>query len=83
MGVAAVGRRIMGGTQENSIQKAFGDRMRALRRDKGLSQDRLALVSGLHRAYIGAVERGEVNLSIVNVNRIAEALEVKPGQLME
>ena len=73
----------MGGTQEKSIQKAFGNRMRALRQDKGLSQDRLALVSGLHRAYIGAVERGEVNLSIVNVHRIAEALEVKPGQLME
>ena len=78
-----MGRRIMGGTQEKSIQKAFGDRMRAIRRDKGLSQDRLALESGLHRAYIGAVERGEVNLSIVNVQRIAKALDVTPGQLME
>ena len=70
-------------SRAKSIQKAFGDRMREIRRGKGLSQDRLALVSGLHRAYIGAVERGEKNISIVNVHRIAEALEVSPARLME
>ena len=73
----------MGKNRVNAIQKAFGDRMRAIRRDKGLSQDRLALVSGLHRTYIGAVERGEQNISLMNIHRIAEALEVPPARLLE
>lgn len=65
------------------IQKAFGDRMREIRLSRGLSQDRLALVSGLHRTYIGSVERGECNISLINIHRIAAALEVPPTRLLE
>ena len=61
-----------------AAQRAFGDRMRALRRRLGISQDELALRNGLHRTYIGAVERGERNLNLFNIHRIAETLEVPP-----
>ena len=66
-----------------AVQRAFGDRVRMLRRRLGVSQDEFALRSGLHRTYIGAVERGECNISLVNVVRIAETLEVPPAALLE
>ena len=47
--------------QAKAIRKQFGARMRALRQSRGLSQDRFAPVCGLHRTYVGAVERGECN----------------------
>ena len=66
-----------------AVQRAFGDRVRMLRHRLGVSQDEFALRSGLHRTYIGAVERGECNISLVNVVRIAETLEVPPAALLE
>ncbi|MYD95281.1 MAG: helix-turn-helix transcriptional regulator [Chloroflexi bacterium] len=66
-----------------AVQRAFGDRMRMLRHRLGFSQDEFALRSGLHRTYIGAVERGECNITLVNVARIAETLEVPPAALLE
>ena len=66
-----------------AVQRAFGDRVRMLRHRLGVSQDEFALRSGLHRTYIGAVERGECNISLVNVVRIAETLEVPPSALLE
>ena len=70
--------------QRAAVQRAFGDRMRALRRQHlDVSQDEFALRSGLHRTYIGAVERGEVNVSLVNVIRIAATLGVPPAALFE
>ena len=71
-------------TQRAAVQRAFGDRMRELRRQHlDVSQDEFALRSGLHRTYIGAVERGEVNVSLVNVIRIAATLGVPPASLFD
>lgn len=47
-----------------------------------MSQERLAERAGLHRTYIGHVERGEVNVALVNILRIAKALEVDPAELV-
>jgi transcriptional regulator with XRE-family HTH domain len=58
------------------VQKQFGTRMRALRQQKGLSQEKLAFSCGLDRTYIGSVERGERNISLVNIHTIAAALGV-------
>jgi transcriptional regulator with XRE-family HTH domain len=54
----------------------FGERVTELRRTKRLSQQQLANKSGLHRTYISGVERGERNISLVNIHRIAAALGV-------
>jgi len=67
--------------RETQIQKHFGERVREIRKRKGLSQEALALACELDRTYIGGVERGERNISLINIYRIAEALEVKPREL--
>ena len=52
----------------------FAHAMRRLRQEKGLSQEKLAELTGLHRTYIGSVERGERNISVDNMDAIAHAL---------
>ena len=69
--------------QEANIQRRFGARMRELRTDRGLSQEALALKCDLDRTYIGGVERGERNISLVNTYRIADALEIPAAALFE
>lgn len=66
---------------ESEIQKHFGERVREIRKRKGLSQEALALACELDRTYIGGVERGERNISLINIYRIAEALGVEPREL--
>ncbi len=61
-----------------ALQRAFGQRLRALRLDRRISQEELALRSGLNRTYVGSVERGERNVSLVNIHRLAVALNAKP-----
>ena len=58
------------------IRKVFGDRMKEIRLGKGVSQEALAAAADLHRTYVSSVERGERNVSIVNIARLADALNV-------
>jgi transcriptional regulator with XRE-family HTH domain len=69
-------------TARRELLTAFGAALRALRRERGWSQEEFADRIGLHRTYIGDVERGERNVSLVNIGRIAEALEVSLSALM-
>lgn len=67
----------------NARIKAFGLRVRYFRKHLGLSQDDLADKAGLHRTYVGAVERGERNISLINILRLADALNVTAQELFE
>ena len=58
------------------ICKKFGGRVRDLRIAQGISQEVLAQKSGLHRTYIGGIERGERTISLVNIEKIAKALNL-------
>lgn len=61
----------------------FGQRIRELRKLKKMSQEELAYATGLDRTYIGSVERGRRNISLINILKIADALEAKPSLLLE
>ena len=61
---------------------AFGARLRALRTERGLSQEALADLAGIHRTYVGSVERGERNVALDNINSLASALEESPAELV-
>ena len=62
--------------------RALGENIRKHRARRGYSQERLADLSGLHRTYIGGVERGERNISVVNIVRLAKALELRASELL-
>ena len=66
---------------EQSIKERFGARLRHVRQENGLSQEALALTCGLDRTYIGGVERGERNISLVNIHKIARALGISAKEL--
>lgn len=61
----------------HDVRVAFGRRVRELRDRLHLSQEQLAERSGMHRTYVGGIERGERNPSLINIRRLAEALEVE------
>ena len=61
----------------------FGKRVAYLRKQIGWSQEKLALESGIARSYLGGVERGQRNIALINIFRIAEALSVDPSELMQ
>lgn len=69
--------------QEQQIKKEFGERLRSIRQQKSLSQEALALACELDRTYIGGVERGERNISLINIYKIARALNISPKELMQ
>lgn len=59
----------------------FGDRVREIRIQKGLSQEQLAHLADVHRTYIGMIERAEKNITLININKIADALGVNVKEL--
>lgn len=66
-----------------SIFEKLGKKIREERIAMGLSQEDLASAAGLHRTYIGSVERGERNVSLQNIVAIARALSISPSTLLE
>jgi len=73
----------MNKVREERIKRKFGEKLRQLRKNKGLSQEALALACDLDRTYIGGVERGERNISLINIYKIADALGISPGDLFD
>ena len=65
------------------INKQVGSRIRKYRLAKGLSQEELAFEADLHRAYIGQIERGEKNIGVQNLQKIATALKIKMSKLID
>ncbi len=61
----------------------FGRHLAELRRRAGMSQEALALESGLARSYLGGVERGQRNIALLNICRLATALSVRPSELLQ
>lgn len=64
------------------LRTIFAANLRRERDRRGLSQEQLADLAGLHRTYGGSVERGERNISIDNVERLARALDLEPASLL-
>ncbi|PIP31097.1 transcriptional regulator [bacterium (Candidatus Howlettbacteria) CG_4_10_14_3_um_filter_37_10] len=61
----------------------FGKKLKELRTQAGLSQEKLGFKAELHRTYIGAIERGEQNVSVDNIYKLAKALKVSPKEFFE
>ena len=72
---------IMVSDSENEIRMQFGVRVRHLRKERGLSQEAFAALCALDRTYIGGIERGERNVSLTNISKIASALDLSPSDL--
>ncbi len=70
-------------TPVSDATRVFGERVRARRQELGKSQEQLADDCGLHWSYVGQVERGRRNLSLHNILKIAEALDVDPAVLVQ
>jgi transcriptional regulator with XRE-family HTH domain len=73
----------MGRRRDAQVLKHFGKRVRELRTCKEFSQEALALACELDRSYVGGVERGERNISLINIHKIASALGVNPRDLLD
>ena len=67
----------------NYILKKFGNQVRSLRNKAGISQGKLAELAKMHRTYVSGIERGERNVSLLNIIRLAKALGVSVSELME
>jgi transcriptional regulator with XRE-family HTH domain len=65
------------------ILKRFGQNVRKIRIQQGLSQEKLAELSGIHRTYISSLELGKRNVSLVNINALAKALQIPPEDLLK
>ncbi|HEX6665501.1 MAG TPA: helix-turn-helix transcriptional regulator [Solirubrobacterales bacterium] len=68
---------------EGDLQSTLGRNLRAYREARGLSQEAFAEVIGFHRTYVGGLERGERNLTLKNVEKIAAKLGLEPLALLE
>jgi transcriptional regulator with XRE-family HTH domain len=67
---------------EGDLQRILGQNLRAYRKARGLSQEAFADVLGVHRTYVGGLERGERNLTLRSVERIAARIELEPLALL-
>ena len=65
--------------QENPELAAFGKAVRLVRLEKDISQEALAEMAEIDRSYMGGIERGEHNVSLININKIASALQISLG----
>lgn len=61
---------------------AFGEKMRQIRKEKGLSQEALADLAGIDRSYMGHIERGDQNITLTKIHQIADALGVLVTDLL-
>ncbi len=68
---------------DKTALQRFGARVRLARERLGVSQEELAGLAGMHRTYVGGIERGERNVGLLNIIRIARALAVSPADLFE
>jgi len=68
---------------KKSVLVKFGQKVRAERAKLGLSQEGLASRAGVHRTYIGMIERAEKNITLENIEKIAKALALTPKQLLD
>jgi|APCry1669193181_1035450.scaffolds.fasta_scaffold213978_1 transcriptional regulator with XRE-family HTH domain len=68
---------------KNHALKRLGEAIRKERKRQGISQENLALCSEVNRTYMGSVERGEVNISILTILRILDVLKVRPSQILK
>ena len=68
---------------DNNPKKLFGENVRRLRKNRYWSHEKLAEACGLHRTYIGAIERGERNVSLENIVEITRSLDVSPSALLK
>lgn len=67
---------------KSAILVKFGDKVRKERTRRGLSQEQLAELAGVHRTYIGMIERAEKNITLENIEKVAKALELPPHTLL-
>jgi len=65
-----------------NVRERFGQQLKKLRLQQNVSQERLAELAGLHRTYVSGVERGQHNISLENIEKLALALNVPMGKLM-
>lgn len=67
---------------KSQVLKSFGDKVRQERTKRNLSQEGLANLAGVHRTYIGMIERAEKNITLENIEKIAKALKIKISSLL-
>ncbi len=67
---------------EGNLQRQLGNNLRAYRKAKGLSQEQFAEMGGVHRTFMGALERGERNVTLQTVERLADRLGADPMALL-
>lgn len=68
---------------DRSILKAFGRRIKTIRSEQSISQEQLGQLAELDRTYISGIERGLRNVSLINIERLAAALDVEPAELLK
>jgi ribosome-binding protein aMBF1 (putative translation factor) len=76
------GTKLISMNRNNKILIDFGEKVRQFRLEKSFSQEELAFRADLHRTYIGMIERAEKNITLLNIEKIANALEVKITDLL-